>query len=465
MFRGVLMKKERSKRERVLTLYKFPLLYHSIKGRDFLLLLQTIIVSNLGRAIQSIAVTWYILSVFGGAKSGLYLAFYYSCFLIPLIMFGPIAGMFVDMHNRKNIIIITNVLRGVFLLILAGVTFLKFFPMLFLFLITIINAILIAFSVPAANACIPNIVKDKNLVKANSVISLNENLTFIIGASIAGFLYAKIGIVGVFTINGVLFVLTGVFVVFTNNYKVNKFLRERKVGVFSGRGLEFLKHFKNIFSSIKDGFVFIKSDRPIYLIIIFGLVINFFIYPFDSILLPKTIKFSLHLGASKYGIMQAIASVGGVLGLGLMTIIPKKNSVIYNFLKYGVFVLGVTVFLSGILLLPIGFKYLSAYGIYVIFCFLGFIRQVFDSLFMIPMKTIYQKRVPNEYRGRFYGFMNTMWIGLQPVSCGILGLVTSLNYFSTTSIMIALGVMIVIMSILIGITSDIKKLYLQINFG
>ena len=76
-------------------------------------------------------------------------------FLVPAVVFGAIAGVFVDRYDRRKILIWTNVARGLLFLLLV------FFDdqIVALYVITAIVATLTTFFAPAETAMIPLVVR------------------------------------------------------------------------------------------------------------------------------------------------------------------------------------------------------------------------------------------------------------------------------------------------------------------
>ena len=77
---------------------------------NFLLLWQGQLVSNFGDSVYDIALGFWILAKTG--STGL-MGILMATAVIPRVFLSPIAGTFVDRHNRKNILIITDLIRGV----------------------------------------------------------------------------------------------------------------------------------------------------------------------------------------------------------------------------------------------------------------------------------------------------------------------------------------------------------------
>ena len=104
---------------------------------------------------------------------------------LPRLPLSLLAGVAVDRWNRKQLMIVSDLLRGLVVL----------FPLLIfrpqqtwiLYLVAISLGVLTTFFEPARNAVIPNIVPEEQLFMANGMIQVSFILGTVIGASAAGF--------------------------------------------------------------------------------------------------------------------------------------------------------------------------------------------------------------------------------------------------------------------------------------
>ena len=89
-------------------------------------------------------------------------------FTIPAIIFGAIAGVYVDRWDKRKVIIVTNVIRALLLFIM--VFFLQ--NLFMIYLISLIISVLVQFFIPAETPMIPLVVKQKNLLSANALFGM-----------------------------------------------------------------------------------------------------------------------------------------------------------------------------------------------------------------------------------------------------------------------------------------------------
>ena len=76
-------------------------------------LLAAMTVSSLGDWVGFVAVTSLVASLATGAGKGFAVGGVMTARMLPAILFGPVAGVLVDRFDRKKIMIIADIARGV----------------------------------------------------------------------------------------------------------------------------------------------------------------------------------------------------------------------------------------------------------------------------------------------------------------------------------------------------------------
>lgn len=411
------------------------------RNTNFMLLLTGQIVSNLGNSIFNVAVSWYIMSLLAENNPGLFMAIYGLCTLIPTLIFGPLSGVFVDMHSRKQIIVGTDIIRGLLMLFLALLTYLEIIPLIMLFTVTILNAFFGTFFNPAVFSSIPNLVKKDHLLKANSLNGISMQLSNIIGAAISGFLYYFFGIIGVFMINGISFILSGIWEAFIKMPKTNTQKTDKAK-----------THF---WTDFKEGIHYIKQQKPLLILVGLALIINIIFSPVFSILIPKSIKFILGMTAKELGILESIMPIGAILGMALMTFktLKIKN---YKLLVNCTIVQGISISLFGVPLILFSMSYIGNNVVLIIFCGLSLILGISSALLKTPIHTAFQRLVDDEYRGRFFGIFTTLTQGTIPLGLVLFGILSDSVQLST--LFIVAGVIITALGVSILKFPELKEL-------
>ena len=109
---------------------------------------------------------------------------------LPNILLGPIAGTFVDRWEHKRVLIASDLIRAAIVLAIpfaAAVNVIYVYPLVFL-----VTAVSLFFR-PAKAAMLPRIVRDDDLLAANSATWTADTLADILGFPIAGLFIAFLG--------------------------------------------------------------------------------------------------------------------------------------------------------------------------------------------------------------------------------------------------------------------------------
>jgi DHA3 family macrolide efflux protein-like MFS transporter len=128
-------------------------------------------------------------------------------FITPFLLLSPIAGVMVDRHNRKLMMMVSDLAAGLStfaLLILFATGHMQFW---FLYIAQVINGIGNTFQWPAYSAAISTMVPKEQYGRANGMMSLIEAGPGVLAPLLAGALLPFIKISGIMLIDVVTFVL------------------------------------------------------------------------------------------------------------------------------------------------------------------------------------------------------------------------------------------------------------------
>ncbi|BCA37044.1 MFS transporter [Bacillus cereus] len=165
------------------------------------------IVNGIGDWISQIALLSLLIQLTGtGYAVGITLAVK----LVPSLFFGPLGGYLADKYNRKTIIIITDIIRGLLalLFLLVDSTNELWIVYITTFALSLCNAVYR----PARMSLIPQIVERKNLLNINILEQGLLGIVLIIGALMGGFISELLGINYTFIINSLTFFLAAVLI-------------------------------------------------------------------------------------------------------------------------------------------------------------------------------------------------------------------------------------------------------------
>jgi predicted MFS family arabinose efflux permease len=163
-----------------------------LRHRDFTLLWSGGLIALAGDYILITALPFFIYSLTGSALAA---GLLFTCYTAPSILFGSVAGVFVDRWDRKRTMVIANLLRAVVLLPLLFVRSPEWVWVIYVALFAQTSIAL--FFVPAENALLPTLVGEQHLMAANSLNALNDSLARLLGPALGGMLLGLLGVSGV----------------------------------------------------------------------------------------------------------------------------------------------------------------------------------------------------------------------------------------------------------------------------
>lgn len=360
-------------------------------NKNFFLLWQGQLVSAFGDVVYEMALGFWVLALTGStALMGTLMA----ASMLPRVLISPFAGVIVDRSDRKWMIVLMDVVRGVFITFVGIAALFGFIQLWMVFAAGIIMGISAAFFNPAVSSSIPDLVPKDKLIKANSVMSIAFTSTNFIGSAAGGFIYKVIGAPMMFLANGISYLFSAFTEIFI---KVPKIQRKAEK-----------THFKEDF---KEGFKFVWSVKGLRYLIIMASALNFFASIAMVLMLPM-FQQSEALGPEKYGLAMGLFTIGMVGGMLYTSIGNIQSSK-----KYNIFMMASIIFTLASTIFPLFNNF------YIIIALL-FVSGFFNAIVNALINSSVQYTVPQELRGKVFGLMNTVVQGLTPIALafgGILG--------------------------------------------
>jgi DHA3 family macrolide efflux protein-like MFS transporter len=147
------------------------------------------IVSEFGDRLNQMALIALVYSKSPGSVMAMANLFFFV--LIPVFVVGPVAGAYVDRWDRKIVMIVSDVLRGVLVLLIP--LFVVLDMMIPIYMIVFLIFSTTRFFLPSKLAIIPAIVSEEKILIANSLSNTTRMIATILGFAIAGFIIKWIG--------------------------------------------------------------------------------------------------------------------------------------------------------------------------------------------------------------------------------------------------------------------------------
>ncbi len=374
-----------------------------------------------------------ILVAFSITKSNTAVSGIVLSFTIPAVLFGLLAGVFVDRWNKKKVLIATNVLRFLLLLILV----ILHNNLVMLYTITFVISIVTQFFIPAETPMIPLIVKKHLLLSANALFGFALYGSILIAYALSGPFLLLFGSTNAFLLLSVIFLLAGGFIFFVREPKQEKIIIGNKVISKSIK-----EEVKNAISTIlKVGDV----SHAFSLLIVAQILIMVI-----SVIGPGFATQILGVSIEQFPILFVTPAAIG-MGVGAVFV----TNFLHRFSRHKSATLGLFVCAIALFLMPYGSRVASKEFIQVlnyylppalkvnilhIMVVLAFILGVSNALIFVPSNTLIQEQTSDEMRGKIYGALNATasLLGILPVV-----LVGSLaDIFGVGTVLVIIGIIV-----------------------
>lgn len=166
-----------------------PGLRDLLKIRDFRYLWFGQIISNFGDSMTNLGLLLLVNALTGSTAA---LATMAIALALPSLTFGLIAGVYVDRLDRRRVMIVSDLVRGI--LVLGFVLVDSPEKIWILYTIGFVQASIGTFFNPARSALIPNIVPKKGLLAANSITQTSQIIFGLLGTAAAGALVGTLDV-------------------------------------------------------------------------------------------------------------------------------------------------------------------------------------------------------------------------------------------------------------------------------
>jgi MFS family permease len=164
----------------------------ALRQRDFALLWLGQLISLVGDWVLIVGLPIFVYLL---TRSVLATSLMLLAARVPSVALGAIAGLLVDRWDRRRTLIAVNLLLALGLLPLLLVQSAD--RIWIVYGVALVESCLVQFVSPAANALLPTLVKEEDLVAANSLNSLSGSLGRLVGPALGGIIGAWFALGGV----------------------------------------------------------------------------------------------------------------------------------------------------------------------------------------------------------------------------------------------------------------------------
>lgn len=353
-----------------------------LQKREYGLLWVSQLVSMIGDWALFAALPFFVYKITG---SVLATGVMFMIQVVPPLIFGSIAGVFVDRWDHRWTMIGSSLFRGAVLVIMLGVRSADLIWLVYL--AGFLESTASQFFGPANNALLPILVEEDQLLTANSLDSLGENSARLVGPALGGVLLASIGLQGVVLFDIGSYLVASLLIYFIRVPDLESAPKAITDGSTSSAFSEFWAEFI-------AGIKLVKNSQPLSRIfVVLGIA-----FLGDSILTVILVAFFqdvVGVGPTEFGIVLTVRGVAGILGGFVMSVLGSKFKP-SHLIPFGLIGTG------------IGLVAMVIWPIYVITMIIMILLSVPIMAWLISSQTWIQTHAPGDYRGRVFGVYGTV---------------------------------------------------------
>jgi len=346
----------------------------SFRYRNYRLLWGTNVITLSGYWILLTAQGWLVLQLTDSAFWVGLIAFIMG---IPALFLSPFGGVYADRFDRRKLMLAGQGLSGILILALAALTSTGIIAIWHIVVISVLLAIVWAFTDPAYSAVIPSLVPPEDLMNAVAINSISGRASRSIGPAIAGALMALVAVGGALYGAGIAF-LIGLPLVFSMR------LPPMVIGKRASTG-----------ATLREGLRYIRNNTITLTVLLIVASVSLFALPYLS-LMPVFARDVLGAGEAGYSLLMTVTGVGGLLG-------ALAAAILGDFKRKGRLLI-VTALTFTLTLIP--FSVSKSFHAALV---LAIIMGCANGLFYTVAAVLLLSSVSDQFRGRVMGLNAVTW--------------------------------------------------------
>jgi MFS family permease len=372
------------------------------------------LISLFGDRVNQLAIAAIVFVV---TDSPIAVAFVFVAATLPNLLFGPIAGTLVDRWDHREVLVVSDILRAAIVLIMPIAATLNIFLVYPLaFLLTTISI----FFRPARVAILPRLVREDELLTANSALWVGETMADVIGYPLAGLFVALVAdaVSIAFWFDGATYLASALLLSTLIPRPMPKEATPEVAGEAPPSGFR---------GELVAGWRFLRNE-PVLLANTLQAAVG---QVTVGVLFGQTIVFAERVFGPQgfdwlavYGFIEGSQGAGNLIGgfvIGLIGArLAKGRMIIAGYTVFGL--LTTVMALSG----NLGIVLALALGI-----------GVANLVFIIPSQTLFQERTPVQLLGRVVSFRFSLVSGALMLSIGLGGVLA--ESIGVTTVIAAAG--------------------------
>jgi len=388
-----------------------------LRNRNFARLFFAGVTSASGFAIGQVALT---VIVYTSTNSALDVAYIGVSFIVATIVFSLVAGTLVDRHERRKLMVLSDLARAASLVGLVVSLLLFGFNLAVVLVVAFVLGAFTTLFQPAERALTPSVVGAEQLQNANALVqSTNSVIQFASNAG-GGVLIAAVGVTVAFALNTSTFMASALLILGIVGFSVPK--REGAEGGQTSR--------PSMIDDVREGFRYIVNYRALLELTVSSGLANFFLVMIFQFYVVYAYDV-LHGGVTAFALLSGLFPLGVAPGAYVSA---RFNTVrragwvfIFSGVSEGIVALGLVAFPN---------LYTSLITVFMLGFFLGLLNTTW-------LNTV-QLIVPTEMQGRYFGLDQLGSTAVIPIGQVVGGVIISVSGVLTDYAVAGVGIILVI---------------------
>lgn len=345
--------------------------------------------STVGDAMARVALTWYVLEQTDSARAVGFLTLAYTG---PILAGGLVAGALLDRYDRRKVMAIDNLVRGLAMLLIPVLHAIGELEVWHAYVAAAVFGSLMMISLAGSPSLVPSIVPREQLTSANAFETLGYTVAGVVGPPLAGLLIAVIDAPNVLLVDGLTYLIFAAALVSV------RYLPGEEPDA-SGPAPRASS------TSLMDALRLMRRDPVLLSTTLMYMVVNVGLGA-AFVWMPIYVDRTLGGGASLFGLLLGAMAVG-------QTISSVAAVGVNRWLPLGTLIC-LAGFLGGLAYLPL-LTGVTAVAVIALLCF-----GALTAPLTIWAQTLRMEIIPARMRGRTFALLRMMMQGSQPLG-GLLG--------------------------------------------
>lgn len=387
-------------------------------NRNLRLLWAGQLVSQSGDAITHMATIWLMLELTGSSTMTGLVAFAGT---LPALIFGLLAGVFVDRYSRRHLMLVSDGARLLLILLIPILFQAQQLTPLMLAIIVFVMATFSTLFNPSRDALLPQLTQPQNLLQVNALMQSTSYFAYFAGLFGAGVVMGVVGLTNLFYVDAMTFAVSLVMI----------WLMVIPRATFQGENpAETVVGSRN-WQELKKGIHYVwAEDRRVLWIVLITALNNFFIMGPAVVGIPLVIKSVWNGTGADFAFVEGTYGIGMLLGTWLVYRFARRY-------RKGVWLM-LGMLYDGLTFIPILF--VDKLGIHPLHATIGiiFLHSIGIPFIQVTRTTLIHAIVPNHMQGRIFAMINLAVIGMTSLSVALTGIVA--EFLAPQMIFLIIGI-------------------------